>query len=57
VSSLPQRTEVVTLPTESRRGLGRAVLSALRPRQWTKNLLLFGGIVFAAKLGDASRWA
>jgi 4-hydroxybenzoate polyprenyltransferase len=29
----------------------------MRPRQWTKNLLLFAGIVFAAKLGDPSRWA
>ncbi len=57
MSSLPERTEVVALPTESRRGLGRAALSALRPRQWTKNLLLFAGIVFAAKLGDAGRWA
>jgi len=33
-----------------------AAFSALRPQQWTKNLLLFAGIVFAAKLGDASRW-
>jgi 4-hydroxybenzoate polyprenyltransferase len=32
------------------------VLAALRPRQWSKNLLLFAGIVFAAKLGDLSRW-
>jgi 4-hydroxybenzoate polyprenyltransferase len=31
-------------------------LRAMRPRQWTKNLLLFAGIIFAAKLGDASRW-
>ena len=31
-------------------------LSAFRPQQWTKNLLLFAGIVFAAKLGDGSRW-
>jgi 4-hydroxybenzoate polyprenyltransferase len=31
-------------------------VAALRPRQWTKNLLLFAGIVFAAKLGDATRW-
>ena len=31
-------------------------LAALRPRQWTKNLLLFAGIVFAAKLGDGVRW-
>lgn len=29
---------------------------ALRPRQWTKNLLLFAGIVFAAEIGDAGRW-
>jgi len=33
-----------------------AVLAALRPRQWSKNLLLFAGLVFAAKLGDAGRW-
>ena len=35
----------------------RAALVSLRPRQWSKNLLLFAGIVFAAKLGDAGRWA
>jgi 4-hydroxybenzoate polyprenyltransferase len=29
---------------------------ALRPRQWLKNLLVFAGLVFAAKLGDAGRW-
>jgi 4-hydroxybenzoate polyprenyltransferase len=34
-----------------------AVLAALRPRQWSKNLLLFAGLVFAAKTGDATRWA
>jgi 4-hydroxybenzoate polyprenyltransferase len=33
-----------------------AAVVALRPRQWTKNLLLFAGIVFAAKLGDTGRW-
>jgi 4-hydroxybenzoate polyprenyltransferase len=33
-----------------------AALVALRPRQWTKNLLLFAGIVFAAELGDGGRW-
>jgi 4-hydroxybenzoate polyprenyltransferase len=33
-----------------------ASIAALRPRQWTKNLLLFAGIVFAAELGDAGRW-
>jgi 4-hydroxybenzoate polyprenyltransferase len=29
---------------------------SLRPLQWSKNVLLFAGIVFAAKLGDAGRW-
>jgi 4-hydroxybenzoate polyprenyltransferase len=29
---------------------------ALRPRQWSKNLLVFAGIVFGAKLGDPVRW-
>ena len=27
-------------------------LEALRPRQWTKNLLLFAGVIFAQRLGD-----
>ena len=34
----------------------RAAFASLRPRQWSKNLLLFAGLVFAAKLGDATRW-
>ncbi len=29
----------------------RAFLASLRPRQWTKNLLLFAGVIFAQKLG------
>jgi 4-hydroxybenzoate polyprenyltransferase len=28
----------------------------MRPRQWSKNLLLFAGIVFAEKMGDPLRW-
>ncbi len=32
------------------------MLAAMRPRQWTKNLLVLAGLVFAAKLGDAHRW-
>jgi 4-hydroxybenzoate polyprenyltransferase len=46
--------EVVELPR--RRSPLHAAVVALRPRQWSKNLLLFAGIVFAAKLGDAVRW-
>src|SRR5256714_14087509 len=45
---------VLDLP--QRRPLARATFVSLRPRQWTKNLLLFAGIIFAAKLGDLSRW-
>jgi len=28
----------------------------MRPRQWSKNLLVFAGLVFAAKLGEPLRW-
>ena len=45
---------VLELPR--RRSPARAAFVAMRPRQWTKNLLLFAGIVFAAKLGDRERW-
>jgi 4-hydroxybenzoate polyprenyltransferase len=41
---------------ERPRSRARAALAALRPRQWSKNLLLFAGLIFAAKLGDATRW-
>jgi len=37
-------------------GSVHAVLSAARPRQWSKNLLLLAGIIFAAKLDDGLRW-
>lgn len=46
--------EVFELP--QRRSRVRAAVVALRPRQWLKNLLVFAGLVFAAKLGDAGRW-
>jgi 4-hydroxybenzoate polyprenyltransferase len=46
--------ELLELP--QRRSPARAALVAMRPRQWPKNLLVFAGLVFAAKLGDAWRW-
>ncbi len=52
-----QEPRAVVVPLEPRRGPVAALWVALRPRQWTKNLLLFAGIVFAAELDDASRWA
>ena len=38
------------------RPVARAAWAALRPRQWTKNLLLFAGLLFADKLGDTGLW-
>jgi 4-hydroxybenzoate polyprenyltransferase len=52
--SAVERAPVVELTP--RRSARRAAVVSLRPRQWTKNLLLFAGIIFAAKLGDATRW-
>jgi 4-hydroxybenzoate polyprenyltransferase len=52
--SAVERAHVVELTPRRRPAL--AALVSLRPRQWTKNLLLFAGIIFAAKLGDATRW-
>jgi 4-hydroxybenzoate polyprenyltransferase len=50
----PEHAAIVELPR--RRSTAVAAVAALRPYQWTKNLLLFAGIVFAAKLGDPGRW-
>jgi len=47
---------VEDLPELPARGTLRAGFAALRPHQWTKNLLLFAGIIFAAKLGEVDRW-
>jgi 4-hydroxybenzoate polyprenyltransferase len=46
--------ELLELPR--RRSPWKAAIVALRPRQWSKNLLVFAGLVFAAKLGDPIRW-
>ena len=34
-------------------GLLWALAKAMRPHQWTKNLLVFAALVFAQRLGDA----
>jgi 4-hydroxybenzoate polyprenyltransferase len=53
--SVPEPAAVVVdLP--SRRSPAAALVVALRPRQWSKNLLLFAGIVFAGEIGDPRRW-
>ena len=40
----------------TQRSTARAALAAMRPRQWSKNLLLFAGLLFANKVGDTTRW-
>lgn len=40
----------------ARRSPVHAFARAARPLQWTKNLLVFAGIVFAAELDDTQRW-
>jgi 4-hydroxybenzoate polyprenyltransferase len=35
--------------------IASALITALRPKQWTKNLLLFAGVVFARHLTEADR--
>jgi 4-hydroxybenzoate polyprenyltransferase len=45
--------EVAAVRKES---VARELLRAARPRQWTKNVLLFAGLIFAAELRDPARW-
>lgn len=52
--SVEARAELVDAPVRRRTLV--AAFTALRPHQWTKNLLVFAGILFAAKLGDPVRW-
>ncbi len=41
-------------PRTAHRGRLVALLVAVRPRQWTKNLLLFAGVMFSLNLGSAT---
>lgn len=42
--------------TEADQAAPGGLLAAMRPRQWSKNLLLYAGILFAAELDDPQRW-
>jgi 4-hydroxybenzoate polyprenyltransferase len=48
--------EAERVAAPAREGEGRAVIAAMRPRQWTKNLLLFAGILFAAQYDEPGKW-
>jgi 4-hydroxybenzoate polyprenyltransferase len=49
-------TAPATLPRRQNAASLQVLARALRVRQWTKNVLLFAGLLFAAKLGDPTRW-
>ena len=34
----------------------RAIVISMRPRQWVKNLFVFGGLVFAQRLFTQATW-
>src|SRR6266516_7806145 len=46
----PKGNGATTGSSKGTRGRIRALVRAMRPRQWTKNLALFVGIVFAQRL-------
>jgi 4-hydroxybenzoate polyprenyltransferase len=50
------RSSATTVPQPQARVSPLALLRALRPLQWTKNLLLFAGIIFSATFDELSRW-
>ena len=42
--------------TDAERAASGGLLAAMRPRRWTKNLLLYVGIVVSAQVDDPDRW-
>lgn len=53
---MPEPAAAIVVELPQRRSSLVATVVALRPRQWTKNLLVFAGILFATELGDGRRW-
>jgi 4-hydroxybenzoate polyprenyltransferase len=51
-----QQTVANPLPAPGLVAGGRVAVTAMRPRQWVKNLLLFAGILFAGRLGSPTAW-
>lgn len=47
----------VEVGSSPRRSLAGALVRAMRPRQWTKNLLLFAGILFSVRFDELDAWA
>ena len=51
----PGRARAVPGAAQGRPPVIRALFEELRPRQWTKNLLLFAGVIFSRQAGQARR--
>ncbi len=49
-------TPVELAPGSLAPSLGTGLLVSLRPRQWTKNLLVFAGLLFSGHLPDRNLW-
>ncbi len=45
-----ENVQLQTVPVSSVRPAWSLLLAAMRPKQWTKNLVIFAGIIFAQKL-------
>jgi 4-hydroxybenzoate polyprenyltransferase len=55
--AVDMRDERVLAPrSDARSWSWRALVGAARPEQWTKNLLVLAGIIFATELSDVRRW-
>jgi 4-hydroxybenzoate polyprenyltransferase len=46
-----------TAPPDARRSAPRALLAAMRPQEWVKNLLVFAGLVFSRQFDQAEPMA
>jgi 4-hydroxybenzoate polyprenyltransferase len=60
MESLSERERAVAEPTEARRGerrtsRARALLVAMRPGEWIKNLLVYAGLLFSQQFDDPAR--
>jgi 4-hydroxybenzoate polyprenyltransferase len=51
---MAEAEQAVAVPARERGA--RALLAAMRPRQWSKNLLVFAGILFAAEYDEPGKW-
>jgi 4-hydroxybenzoate polyprenyltransferase len=51
---MAEAESVAAAPAREREA--RALVEAMRPRQWPKNLLVFAGILFAAQYDEPAKW-